>query len=529
VSNYNRRFKAWKNMIVIPNVPNKLWIGVWKSGLTDEALDVLEKLTFQPNEDEDDYETVAKKMLDHLTNKRGSKFTARVQFRSLKQAEKEQFATFYQRLQSAAAPCRWTEEVKKENMIEQLIAGHCDERVHAILFDMDSDDLDKYVRKCEALEIATLQAAQVVQPSSSSSLPVDSNQTRGHPYSRGNNRGRGNFPRGGRSFFRGRGNYNQFNSGRCGWCGGQEHGQNNAERTMFCKARNYICQSCGCKGHYERCCRNLQSGNVAGASGQPKPQSQNNGGFNNNKPNSTQRQTGFQQRQNQQQPTDHIQDNYEDQLLYDYPDGEEEGHAIITDEEFAQMEREFGTDQVSSVRNSFLKKLSSLGRPKAWFENVSFRGVSMKMKVDSGSSVNTMPWKMFLKLGLARSELIPTNATLVTYSRHVIVPEGMVKTSISLRGRTITDWFMVLRKNDNCTALLGLGAARALGLFRLAKNSHVQYREESKDYSVDTDSIGVHGEPVNIELKPDAKPVNIPSRRVPLRLKTRVEETLKRW
>ncbi len=152
----------------------------------------------------------------------------------------------------------------------------------------------------------------------------------------------------------------------------------------------------------------------------------------------------------------------------------------------------------------------------------------MKMKVDSGSSVNTMPWNMFVRLGLSRSELIPTSATLVTYSQHVIVPEGMVKATISLRGRTITDWFMVLGKNDNSTALLGLGAARALGLFRIAKNSHIQYRQEQKDYPVELDSLGVHGEPVNIELKPGAKPVNIPSRRVPLRLKSRVEDTLKR-
>ncbi len=187
VSNYNSRFKSWKDMIVVPNVPNKVWFGVWKGGLSDDALDVLKKITFaDSSDDQENYETVAKKMLDYLTNKRGSKYTARVHFRGLKQADKESFSAFYQRLQSAAAPCRWSDEVRKENMIKQLISGHRDKRVHAILFDMESDELDKYVRKCEALEIATLQAAQVVQLSTSSaSFPVDSNQTRGHPYQRG--------------------------------------------------------------------------------------------------------------------------------------------------------------------------------------------------------------------------------------------------------------------------------------------------------------------------------------------------------
>ncbi len=533
VFNYNRRFKSWKDMIVIPNVPNSLWLGVWKSGLLDDALDVLEKLTYEASENQEDYETVAKKMLEHLTIKRGSKFTARVQFRCLKQAEKEPFNAFFLRLQSAAAPCRWNEDQKKENMIEQLIAGHRDERVRAILFDLDTDDLEKYVRKCEALEIATIQAVQVVNPSSSNPapLPVDSNQTRGHPYNRGAPRGRGNFPRG-RGIFRGR-NFGQQGQGRCGWCGGQEHGQSNSERTTYCKARNYICQSCGCKGHYERCCRNSAS-----ASGQPKPQGQAPSNQNQNqRPNSYQRHLGQAPQQNyrpqpNQQQSDNVSTNYENELLYDYPDGEEEGHAIITNEEFADMERTFTIspeEQVSSIRNNFLRNLSKLGRPSAWFENVSFRGRMMKMKIDSGSSVNTMPWNMFLRLGLSRSELIPTKSTLVTYSKHVIVPEGMVKTSISLRGRTITDWFMVLGKEDSGTPLLGLGAARALGLFRFAKNSHVEYRRNQvEDYPTDVDSLGVHGEPVHIELKSDAKPVNIPSRRVPLRLKARVEDTLKR-
>jgi hypothetical protein len=181
VLNYNRRFKSWKDMIVIPELPNKTWFGVWKSGLNDDALNVLEKLTYQANEDQEDYETVAKKLLEYLTNKRGSKYTARVQFRSLKQADKEQFSAFLQRLRSAAAPCRWPEAVKNENMIEQLIAGHKDECVRAILFDLDTDDLDKYIKKCEALEIASLQAAQIVQPGAStshSSIPTPFVETR---------------------------------------------------------------------------------------------------------------------------------------------------------------------------------------------------------------------------------------------------------------------------------------------------------------------------------------------------------------
>jgi hypothetical protein len=146
IANYNRQFKAWADLTANPDVPNKVWLSVWKSCLSDEALDMLDKLTYEPTDDQDNYVTVAQKLLDHLTKKRGSKYTARVQFRALKQQDKETFASYYQRLQSAAAPCRWTDTVKNENMIEQLISGHRDERVRAILFDLDTDDLKKDVQ-----------------------------------------------------------------------------------------------------------------------------------------------------------------------------------------------------------------------------------------------------------------------------------------------------------------------------------------------------------------------------------------------
>ena len=161
-------------MIVIPKVHNKVWYSVWRSPLGDEALDVLEKLTFTDDEDKDDYIVVSKKLLDYLTRKRGSKFTSRVFCRSLRQANTEPFSTYYCKLQSAAAPCRWEEQALKENMIEQIIAGHKDERVRALLFDLESDEVEKFVQKCEALKIASFQTAQVVKPGMPSSSNVDS-------------------------------------------------------------------------------------------------------------------------------------------------------------------------------------------------------------------------------------------------------------------------------------------------------------------------------------------------------------------
>ncbi len=261
ISNYNRRFKAWRDMIPIQDLPNKTWFGVWRTNLSNEALDVLDKLVYLPTEDSDDYLVVSKKLLEFLTEKKGSKFTSRVFFRTVRQADNENFASFLQRLKSAAAPCRWKEDVKTENMIEQIIAGHKDERVHALLFDLESDDLDKYIKKCEALEMATLQAAQVAKPSTSSGQAVDSvHYNRGAPYNRGRGMPRGPFPRGRGIFSRGgyRGGH-QGHQNRCGWCGGHEHGMNNSDRLTYCKARNHTCNKCNKKGHFEQCCLNSKN------------------------------------------------------------------------------------------------------------------------------------------------------------------------------------------------------------------------------------------------------------------------------
>ncbi len=525
VKNYNRRFKSWKDLVPFPEVPNKVWLSVWKSKLTDDALDVLEKLTFEPTEEADCYELVSKKLLEHLTNKRGSKYTARVQFRSLKQAEKEPFAAFMQRLRSAATPCRWTDTVKNENMIEQLIAGHRDERVRAILFDLDTDELDKYVKKCEALEIASIQAANIQQPSSSNAHAVDSNFHRGNPYGRGNNfRGRGQQLRG-RGLFRRGGFGSQNKPSSCGWCGGAEHGTNNCERTSQCKARNYVCQSCGCKGHYERCCRNT----AAALQGQ---QSKHGGS---SFANAAKNYAGKQNTHELSQQQGEFNHEEEEGLLYpeDDPDGAEEGHAL-TDEELRAMANEFrlspNPNQVSILnkrnfkRKDFLKKLAKLGRPRAWYEEVEFPNNKVRMKVDSGSSVNTLPWNACVRLGITKEQLAPTTATLVSYSQHVIVPLGMIKFTIKLRGRKVTDWFMVLKTHG--VPLLGLGAARALGLFNVGRDSNIQYKTDNENRN-ESHELGVHKEPVDIQLRPDAKPVNIPSRRIPIRLKTRVEATLK--
>jgi hypothetical protein len=167
VANYNRRFAAWRKMIPVKDLPKQVWFGVWRSNLPDDVLDVLDQLLFQADEDPEDFEVVSFKLIEQLTKKSASKYETRVQFRTIRQAENEPFSSFYNRVKTAAVSCGWNDEIKNENIIEQLIAGQKDHRVRDKLFLLQTDDVGKYVKECEAMEIAPIDDGQLSRPSSS--------------------------------------------------------------------------------------------------------------------------------------------------------------------------------------------------------------------------------------------------------------------------------------------------------------------------------------------------------------------------
>jgi hypothetical protein len=167
LSNYNRRFEGWQRFIPVKDAPNQVWFGVWRANLPDDITDVLDKLSFDDNEDPEDYKLVSSKLIAHLTNKPGSKYQSRAYFRGIRQAEDEPFSSFYDRLKTASESCGWNEEAKRESMIEQVIAGQFHERLRAKLLVLHTDDIDNYVKECEAFERAAIHAAQLPRPTTS--------------------------------------------------------------------------------------------------------------------------------------------------------------------------------------------------------------------------------------------------------------------------------------------------------------------------------------------------------------------------
>jgi hypothetical protein len=71
-----------------------------------------------------------------------------------------------------------------------------------------------------------------------------------------------------------------------------------------------------------------------------------------------------------------------------------------------------------------------------WFETVTFCTGDLRMKIDSGATVDVMPMESFKKLKLPMSLVVPTKTRLVSYSRNVIQPLGEFHMRVAIRGRS---------------------------------------------------------------------------------------------
>ncbi len=170
-------------------------------------------------------------------------------------------------------------------------------------------------------------------------------------------------------------------------------------------------------------------------------------------------------------------------------------------------------------------------QPRLWDENVAINGRVHKMKVDSGSTVNTMSIKSFQRLQLDEGLLQPSLASIRTYSSTTMHPIGEFTVTLTLRGRKTKAVFLLL--DEDVPSLLGLPSGAALGLFRMTSMSLLQYAQDD-EYNFDGIDA-MHDEflqpcqkTVTLKMKENANPVVIPARKVPLALREEVFNELQR-
>jgi hypothetical protein len=170
--------------------------------------------------------------------------------------------------------------------------------------------------------------------------------------------------------------------------------------------------------------------------------------------------------------------------------------------------------------------------PRLWDENVAINGCLHRMKVDSGSTINTISLRKFQRLRLSEGLLEPTGTTISAYSRTQMKPLRQFRATLSLRGRRTQATFLVLK--EHVPSLLGLPSGAALGLFCISQASMVQYiwQDDEEVFEGITNEVDEFLQPcqktVTLKMKDDAEPVIIPAQRVPLALRDDVYEELQR-
>ncbi len=174
-------------------------------------------------------------------------------------------------------------------------------------------------------------------------------------------------------------------------------------------------------------------------------------------------------------------------------------------------------------------------KPRTWDKNVSVNGRMLKMKINSGSTVNTLSLKDFQRLGFKESILQPPRTTIRTYSKTVMQSLGEFTATVTLRGRRSAAKFLVLDKD--VPPLLGLPTGADLALFHMARQSIIQWFTDADSEfegqfeginAVEDEFLRPCQKVVELKLKDGANPVVIPARRVPLALREEVHAELQR-
>ncbi|KAJ3655671.1 hypothetical protein Zmor_014792 [Zophobas morio] len=162
---------------------------------------------------------------------------------------------------------------------------------------------------------------------------------------------------------------------------------------------------------------------------------------------------------------------------------------------------------------------------KAWYEDVKLCGSVVKMKLDTGAEVNTIPEKLVRQLKCMNKIVRDTKMLLESWGGYKIKPLGFIDLDCTVKGKRHLISFYVC--NNNNQPLLGLNACIQLGLVKRVNNlktlTEENFLDENKDLFVGTGKFGgVH----KILLRKNAIPVNRPPRRVPISIKNKLKLTL---
>lgn len=155
-----------------------------------------------------------------------------------------------------------------------------------------------------------------------------------------------------------------------------------------------------------------------------------------------------------------------------------------------------------------------------WVENILCNGKQIIIKIDTGSMINVISKKDFLKIGLSVKQLKPFTKLVHSFTGNRLPIIGTDDLTIVLKNKTYVLPFVVA--DFKCQNVLGLNACMALGLI-----NHIDLISLDK-YSNLFHGLGRLPGKYSICIDKNVQPVMCPTRKIPLGLKDKLSVELKR-
>lgn len=194
---------------------------------------------------------------------------------------------------------------------------------------------------------------------------------------------------------------------------------------------------------------------------------------------------------------------------------------VIEDDQSAEM---FYIDTINLV-NSF-EKCCKVNSIESWYQIIKIENFNVKLKLDTGASVNILPLRIFKILNKQNNlKLIKTEVTLEAFGGFKIEPLGLIRVNCSFRNINIMLNFIVADGNVN--PILGLSACMNFGLVGRIDAVEMLSREQFvQQYSEVFNGLGELKVNQKLDIKSTAIPKAKPPRRIPLKLNGKVKDKL---
>lgn len=177
----------------------------------------------------------------------------------------------------------------------------------------------------------------------------------------------------------------------------------------------------------------------------------------------------------------------------------------------------------NEVNIDMVNLLTENNRRVRWYEKVRVDDTLINFKLDTGSDVNTLPYR-FLKY-MKNVQIDKTSSPLIGYGGQNVSQIGSANFIVMCRNEISVQKFSIV--NTDSEPLLGLKACMDLNLVKRVDLIEDDVKREFIEQNIDVfQGIGCFINNVDIKIKPNAIPVVKPARRIPLSLVEKVKKEL---